>query len=341
MSDRTSPPQVTVVLPTYNRAAFLPAAFDSIRNQTLSDWSVVVVDDGSTDDTRATVQQFANVLGDRIHYVYQANRGAYAARNRGLDDARGTYVAFFDSDDLWLPHHLERCVTALQSNPDVDWVFGACRQVDHATGRTIDPNTFLIDGRPRPFVNLKSRQSGGLRIIIDPDVLACQILHGLYCGLQNSVMKRSLFDRDRFNPESKVIDDQFFVTRALVAGARFGYFMEPHVIYRVHDDNSSGSATVQSLQKQIAIFTESIAGLEQLVPQLAPNRRARRALSKRLGQEYFWQLGYAGYWQAGRRREALEMFKRGLAEWPWSPAPWKTYWLARLKVRLDRATSSP
>jgi glycosyltransferase involved in cell wall biosynthesis len=324
---------VSVILPTYNRAQFLPAAFESIRNQTFTQWELVIVDDGSTDDTPEVVRSFE--MSQPVQYVRQENRGAYAARNRGLDIATGKYVAFFDSDDLWMPHHLERCVQALEAHDDVDWVFGACRQVDFASGNTIDPNTFHVNGRPRPFLSLATRVEGDLQVIVDPGALECQLLHGLYCGLQNSVMKRQLFDRRRFDDRSRVVDDEMFVIRVLAAGARFAYFPDPHVIYRVHTENSSASATGLSLAKHIEIYTELASGLEQLLNETAFSARERRAVLKRLSREYFWHLGYVGFWQAGRRLEALDMYKRGLAAWPWHPGAWKTYLLARLRVALQ------
>jgi len=327
---------VTVILPTYNRAAFLPGAFASLKSQSFADWDLIVVDDGSTDKTRETIEQFERSL-PRFRYVYQENRGAYAARNRGLEFATGRYIAFFDSDDLWLPHHLERCVTALDRHADVDWVFGSCTQVDSATGRTLEPSTFHVGGRPRPFLSLETEPDDGLRIITDPTALECQLLHGLYCGLQNSVMRRSVFDGRRFDDQSRVVDDELFVIRLLAAGKRFAYFLDPHVIYQVHGDNSSASAGGLSLAKHLAIYGELTKGLEQLRSELRLSGRERRALLKRLGREYFWHLGYVGYWQSGRRREALASFRRGLAVWPWNPAAWKTYLLARAKVAVQGA----
>src|SRR5262245_14122045 len=175
-----SRPAVTVVLPTYNRAEFLPGAFEALARQTFTDWDLVIVDDGSIDRTREIVDAYL-VSHGAARCVRQENRGAYAARNTGVEHARGAYVAFYDSDDLWLPHHLERCVHALQAHPEIDWVFGACRQIDRATGRELDPNTSYLGGRPRPFVSLRADVIGGLHIITDPAVLECQILHGLYC----------------------------------------------------------------------------------------------------------------------------------------------------------------
>jgi glycosyltransferase involved in cell wall biosynthesis len=327
-------PAVTVVLPTYNRAAFLPGAFDALARQTFTDWELVIVDDGSTDRTRDIVAEHTQSHGS-TRYVYQENRGAYGARNRGVDEATGKYIAFYDSDDLWLPHHLERCVSALEAHAEIDWVYGACRQIDSATGKQLDPNTSYLGGRPRPFVKLKAHVAEGLHIISDPAVLECQILHGLYCGLQNSVMKRQLFDGRRFNDRFRVVEDELFVIRVLAAGARFAYFLEPHVVYQVHSDNSSASATASSLAKHVEIYSELTVGIEQLLSELSLSARERRGLLKRLGREYFWHLGYVGFWQAGRRLEALDMYRRGLAAWPWHPAAWKTYLLARLRVALQ------
>jgi tetratricopeptide (TPR) repeat protein len=220
----------------------------------------------------------------------------------------------------------------------VDWVFGSCRQVDFATGKVIEPSTFHVGGRPRPFLSLETRTDENLRIITDPSALECQILHGLYCGLQNSVMKRELFDGRRFNPRSRVVDDEIFVIRVLAAGARFAYFPDPHVVYRVHGDNSSASAGGLTLAKHVDIYSELTAALEQVLaatPSFSP--RERRAMRKRLAREYFWHLGYVGYWQAGRKREAIDMFRRGLEAWPWYPSAWKTYLLARLKAAVQGA----
>src|SRR4051812_16716694 len=147
-------PAVSVILPTYNRAKFLPQAFASIRSQTFTDWELIVVDDGSTDDTAALVAELTRGWEQPMRYHRQENRGAYGARNTGLDLARGEYVAFFDSDDVWLPHHLGDCYAALAANPDVDWVYGASRSVDQATGRELSPSSFYLAGRAREFLAL-------------------------------------------------------------------------------------------------------------------------------------------------------------------------------------------
>lgn len=111
-------PRVSVIIPTYNRATLVVAAIDSVLQQTYRDTEIIVVDDGSTDDTEARLAAY----GSRIVYLKQANGGIDAARNRGLDAATGEYVALLDSDDLWLDFKLELQVALLDHFPEVGFV---------------------------------------------------------------------------------------------------------------------------------------------------------------------------------------------------------------------------
>ncbi|MFC7076751.1 glycosyltransferase family 2 protein [Haloarcula halophila] len=103
---------VSVVIPTYNRASVLPRAIDSALSQTVSEIEVIVVDDASTDDTEALVDEY----GSAVTYLsHSENRGGSAARNTGIEAATGEYVAFLDSDDEWHPEKIERQVACLES----------------------------------------------------------------------------------------------------------------------------------------------------------------------------------------------------------------------------------
>jgi len=109
------PPTFSVIIPVYNRADLLATAIASIRAQIFQDLEIVVVDDGSTDNVEDTLR----AIGEhRVNYVRQPNRGASAARNRGLDTARGRFAAFLDSDDQFLPCHLEQAWRALVGTRD-------------------------------------------------------------------------------------------------------------------------------------------------------------------------------------------------------------------------------
>ena len=116
-------PIVSVVIPTFNREALLPRALESVCAQTFGDWEIVVVDDGSTDNTPQLLQQWSARLGDRLRCVRQANAGSSAARDRGIDAARGSFVCFLDSDDEFLPTKLERQLALFHRRPELGFVF--------------------------------------------------------------------------------------------------------------------------------------------------------------------------------------------------------------------------
>ncbi|HBH96722.1 MAG TPA: hypothetical protein DDX89_02870, partial [Candidatus Omnitrophica bacterium] len=111
-----APPLVSVVIPAYNAGDRLDAAIRSVLNQTYPRVEIIVVDDGSTDDAALRVRAWK----DCVRYVRQEHAGPGAARNRGIAEASGEYVALLDADDLWLPRKLERQVAVLQREPTVD-----------------------------------------------------------------------------------------------------------------------------------------------------------------------------------------------------------------------------
>jgi glycosyltransferase involved in cell wall biosynthesis len=141
MSMSSSVPKVSIIMPAYNRADTIRRAIKSAQAQTWRDWELVVVDDGSTDGTGSLVPR----NNPQIVLITQENRGFVEARNTGLRAARGDYIAFLDSDDEWLPHHLELCIGFLEAFPDERFVatelledFGGGRRVNHYQVETSD-----------------------------------------------------------------------------------------------------------------------------------------------------------------------------------------------------------
>jgi glycosyltransferase involved in cell wall biosynthesis len=337
-ADSLSATAVSIILPTYNRAKFLPEALAAIRSQQWTDWELIVVDDGSTDETEAVVREPTAGWRQPVRYIRQENRGAYGARNTGLDHARGEYVAFYDSDDLWLPHHLADCVDAFSAHAELDWVYGACQRIDMATGALLTPSAFYENGTARPFLRLRHQAAGRLRIIDDSDTLRCMILHGLYCGLQSSVLRRRVFEQRRFDTSFRnEAEDQLIVIRALSDGHRLAYYDNVHVIYRVHGHNSSAAANDLAVEQRLALYQAQVQGYEKLFQQFPLSQGERRAVAQRLGSDLFWIIGYALLWEQGRQAEALQMFRRGLAYWPWDWRCWKTYLGAAVRHRLGLA----
>ena len=114
-----SAPFISVVIPAYNGASFIREAIDSVFAQSFDDYDVLVVDDGSTDETRAIVESY----GDRVRYHYQENQGLAVARNTGLRLAGGRYITYLDADDIWEPDNLRVKAAVLRAQPDLGGVF--------------------------------------------------------------------------------------------------------------------------------------------------------------------------------------------------------------------------
>lgn len=158
-------PEVSIILPTYNRSHLIRRAISSVLNQTYRDFELIIVDDGSTDQTDKVVRGFED---ERISYIWHAeNLGAAAARNAGIGVAKGTYIAFQDSDDEWLPRKLEMQVKVLENAPqDVGAAYTDMLRVykDGTVDYWIAPeisNRTIIDDKTRDFrgVNLVPQQT--------------------------------------------------------------------------------------------------------------------------------------------------------------------------------------
>lgn len=117
---------VSVILCTYNRAKLLPRALKSVRRQTFSDWELIVIDDGSEDDTASIVNECIQ-KDRRIRYFYQKNRGLALARNAGLKRAKGELITFIDSDDEYAPDHLKRRIESMRKYPSADMIHGGTK----------------------------------------------------------------------------------------------------------------------------------------------------------------------------------------------------------------------
>jgi glycosyltransferase involved in cell wall biosynthesis len=129
-------PRVSVIIPTYNRAPLLREAIASVLQQTYNDYEIVVVDDGSTDNTRRIIEEFSS---PRIRYFYQDNQGRSRARNLALRMALGEFIAFLDSDDMFMPEKLERQVALFDSRSDFGMLYSSARVIDDKGIEIIKP----------------------------------------------------------------------------------------------------------------------------------------------------------------------------------------------------------
>lgn len=121
--------KVSVIIPTYNCARYIAEAIDSVLNQTYQDFEIIVVDDGSTDNTKPIVDRYLTKYTEKIYYIFQKNAGVAVARNTGIARAGGKYIALLDADDLWLPDALETMVKVLESDDSVGLVHANLKKI--------------------------------------------------------------------------------------------------------------------------------------------------------------------------------------------------------------------
>ncbi len=129
----------SIILPTYNRAHFLPTAIESVLNQTFGDWELLIIDDGSTDNTREIVKRYTD---KRIRYIYQENAERSAARNNGIQHAKGEWICFLDSDDEYMEHHLATLTTEIENRNNQPELY--------ITGHLIESNGLI---KKHPLLN--------------------------------------------------------------------------------------------------------------------------------------------------------------------------------------------
>ncbi len=133
MTQRLNKPLVTVIIPTYNRGWIIQEAIDSVLDQDFNDYELIVVDDGSEDNTLEILEAY----GKAIKVLQQGNRGVSAARNRGIEEATGRLIAFLDSDDLWLPKKLSTQVKFFENNADA--LINQTQEIWNRNGLRVNP----------------------------------------------------------------------------------------------------------------------------------------------------------------------------------------------------------
>ncbi|MCO6452457.1 MAG: glycosyltransferase family 2 protein [Caldilineales bacterium] len=214
-SQTESSPLISVIIPAYNVEEYLAAAIESVLQQNDASLQIVIIDDGSTDDTGRVAQSF----GQQVTYFQQENSGIGAARNAGLQNARGDFVAFLDADDLWPQGRLERLLKELESEPMLDMVFGqmehffspdlseADRERLHCPSERIAAmhaggflakrtavervGPFITDKRIGEFIDWYMRaQEAGLRMKTIPDLVLRRRIHGSNTVLRESVSQK-------------------------------------------------------------------------------------------------------------------------------------------------------
>ncbi|SFS16746.1 Glycosyl transferase family 2 [Granulicella pectinivorans] len=130
-------PVVDIIIPAYNAAAYLSLTIESVIAQTFQDWRIVLVDDGSTDETASIAAAYSASLGDKFLLISQQNRGLPSARNAAMRASSAEFLALLDADDLWLPHRLAASLAPFQEHPEIGLTYGLITRID-AKGKLLD-----------------------------------------------------------------------------------------------------------------------------------------------------------------------------------------------------------
>jgi glycosyltransferase involved in cell wall biosynthesis len=211
-------PQFTVVIPAYNAGGFLAETLQSVLAQTYPPAEIIVVDDGSKDNTAEVAESF----GERVRLIRQVNAGVSASRNAGTAAASTEWVSFLDADDLWLPNHLLAHAAALAADPAADFCYSTYRTIRRSEGETAwIPGPAVIPPAPEVFA-----QAVMDRCLIIPSI--------------TSMRRSTLLDMGGFDGRFNAVEDWDCWIRLSRRGARVVRVIELTSQYRIHPSQATG-----------------------------------------------------------------------------------------------------
>lgn len=236
---------VSIIIPTFNRRDYLPIALDSVLAQTYTDYEIIVIDDGSSDDTRDILLPYAQ----RIRYFYQENRGIAGARNRGIAESRGACIALLDSDDYWLPRKLERQMALLKENPQWGMVATRCSSI-------------AADGRFRK----QNRPGKSGWVLTD-------LFRSNFIRTSSALITRECLDRIGLFDTSLPECEEYDLWLRIAHRYPIGFINEPLTVYT---DNPHGVSTDSLAGRLVRIKVLEKEYLRECIPRSLYRRRMAR-----------------------------------------------------------------
>jgi glycosyltransferase involved in cell wall biosynthesis len=299
-------PQVTVIIPSYNYGRFVGQTIESVQAQTYQNWECIVVDDGSTDNTRAVVESYAS-RDTRIRYVYQRNQRAGTARNNGIRNSRGRYLQFLDADDLIEPQKLERQVEYLERHPEVDIAYGGVR---YFRSEEAQPNLSQSLGEE---VTWMPRISGAGREALLALIRLPIVIHSplIRKGEGDSVIY--------FDEGLKACEDWLYWVTSALRGKRFHYeeIEGTLAFYRAHTNSACANQP---------LVDDETRRLRSILNKIVSDEECRR-LNRRLTAEYEGNMGVTAVTRGSIMR-GMGQFLKAAAKSPGSREKMKWFFCA-------------
>jgi glycosyltransferase involved in cell wall biosynthesis len=309
-SDKRRQPRVRVILPTYNRAFVVAEAVQSVVDQTFTDWELLIIDDGSTDETRNVLKQIRE-RDDRIHVLHQNNGGAAKARNQGITyPGDHELIAFIDSDDLWESYHLSEAVQVIEQYPSVGLVFARTESIDHA-GKLSEQGAqarMRAMNMPRKLQKQSDSSMDSSTILLDESRLLTALLNEEICPhTPTVVLRRESIGQHRFPSHLIVLEDLYFWAQLASSGLGFAFIDRPHAKIRYFGDNLTMARPLgdpETVRRQESALQFSIEKI-QLCHSPVQRKSVRQFVAWRsylLGQCYL---------SSNRRWRAASVYLRG------------------------------
>ncbi len=208
---------ISIITPTYNREAFLPAAIESVLAQSYKEFELIIVDDGSTDNSRELINTYAE-KDSRVKYLYQENQRQSVARNYALSVAKGDFICFLDSDNYWPSDKLEKSIKAFEVYPDADIVYGDCITIDEQGNELHRHNMRRYSGR-----------------------IAALLLKDNFISMNTTMTRRKCFNEMGGMSGKRRVADDYDLWLKFSARYRFQYIPEFLAYYRVMENQISSN----------------------------------------------------------------------------------------------------
>lgn len=288
-------PLVSVIIPTHNYGRFIRDTINSVQSQAVSELEIIVIDDGSTDNTAAVLQE---ICDRRLQVVRIPNAGVSVARNTGIELAKGEYIAFLDADDVWLPDKLTLQLALMTNEPSLGLVFSDFTRFDE-TG-TLPGTQFSYVPEIKQFQTRPAR--GGVGRVILGDVFAQVAGTGeLVAGPQTLMLRRDVVQHIRFPVGVRLCEDYEYLLHAC-RNVGVGFIAQPLVKVRRHGGNSFADPA-ETMSPKVDV-------LQRFLSQQKLSHRERQTIRRRLA--YAWaSIGYH-HWRHGELQKAATAYARVL-----------------------------
>ncbi len=270
-------PRVSILTPAYNCEKYIVETIESALKQTFQDFEMIIVDDGSIDRTQEIVERYVFNFPEKIRYIYQANGGPAKARNRGIRESKGEYLALLDADDLWLPNRLEETVAVLNRKAEVGLVHAKTKRIleDGRFTETPRKNIRYLSGHIFPYILLRKANISCLTVLFRKE---CVEKVGYFDETKEcfGVEDRDLWLRIASNYRIEFIDKVLGYYRLRSSGISQGEKIQANKIYVI---NKHCSSEQHKTLKKLA--------LAQIYRELGDSLLAQKEIVQ--AKYYYWQ----------------------------------------------------